>query len=111
MRQEDRKAAVRDYKERVAPAGIYVVRCAASGEAWVGRAKDLDTVPNRLWFTLRHGGNPHRALQAAWDAHGEASFTMEPLERLDDDLSPGTRDLLLRKRLKYWAEALGAQPI
>jgi hypothetical protein len=40
---EDRKAAIAAYKERKSVAGIYVIRCAASGEAWVGQAPNLDT--------------------------------------------------------------------
>ena len=35
----DRKAAIAAYKERKTIAGVFVVRCAASGEAWVGQDK------------------------------------------------------------------------
>ena len=40
MQREDRKAAISAYKKREAAAGIYAVRCKASGEVWVeiGRA-------------------------------------------------------------------------
>jgi hypothetical protein len=37
----DRKAAIAAYKERKTVAGIYVIRCAASGGAWVGQAPNL----------------------------------------------------------------------
>ena len=49
----DRKAAVAAYKERKAIPGIYAVRCAATGQAWVGQTPDLTTVRNRIWFSLR----------------------------------------------------------
>jgi hypothetical protein len=49
----DRKAAIAAYKERKTAVGIYVVRCEATGEAWVGQALDLEKVPNRIWFTLQ----------------------------------------------------------
>ena len=104
----DRKTAARAYKERKAAPGIYAVRCLATGAAWVGRASDLATMQNRVWFTLRLGSNPHRALQAAWREHGESRFAFEELEQLDDDLSPGTRDLMLKKRREHWAVELDA---
>ncbi len=59
MNREQRKAALTAYRERKAVAGIYAVICHASGQRWVGRALDLGTVQNRLWFTLRQGGYPH----------------------------------------------------
>ena len=48
MKGEDRKRAVAAYKERKVEAGIYVVRCLASGQVWVGSAPDLSTIQNRL---------------------------------------------------------------
>lgn len=79
MRHEDRKAAVAAYKERKAAAGIYLVRCLASGERWAGQAPDLSTIWNRVWFTLRHGSHRARSLQEAWNTHGEAAFAFEEL--------------------------------
>ncbi len=70
MKTETRKAAIAAYKERKSVAGIYVVRCTASGEVWVGQSPNLDTVQNRVWFTLRVAGNLNRGLQKAWDDHG-----------------------------------------
>lgn len=37
MTGEDRKAAIAAYKERKVIGGVYAVRCAATGEVWVGR--------------------------------------------------------------------------
>ena len=59
MEREQRKAAVAAYRERKAVAGIYAVVCRLSEQRWIGRALDLSTVQNRLWFTLRQGGYPH----------------------------------------------------
>jgi hypothetical protein len=70
MRHDQRKAAVAAYRERKAIAGIYAVVCLVSGQRWIGRAADLDTIKNRLWFTLRQGSYPHPVLQAAWNAQG-----------------------------------------
>ena len=74
MNSEDRKAAITAYKERKNVAGIYAVRCAASGQVWVGQTPNLDTIQNRIWFALRLGSNSNRDLQSAWSAHGGDNF-------------------------------------
>ena len=48
MRGEQRKAAIAAYKERKVVAGIYAVRCSATGQCWAGAAPDLSTVETRL---------------------------------------------------------------
>jgi hypothetical protein len=111
MKGNDRKAAIAAYKERKSPVGLYAVRCVASGEVWVGQAPNLDTIGNRLWFTLRLGSNPHRGLQNSWRNHGAESFTFEVLERLADEESPYIRSAVLKERAAYWRSALGAQAI
>ena len=108
MKGEERKAALSAYKERKVEAGIYAIRCGASGELWVGAAPDVSTIQNRLWFTLRQGSNRHGALQQAWRAHGEAAFAFEIVERLEDEEIDYVRDRLLKDRLGGWVERLGA---
>ena len=111
MKHEDRKATIAAYRERPVQAGIYALRCTASGECWVGRAPDLATIENRLRFTLRMGGSPHRALQAAWRAHGGESFAFEALERFDDEELGLGRDRILKARHAHWCATLGARSI
>ena len=108
MKQEDRKAAVAAYKERKIEAGIYVVRCTASGQLWVGSAPDIATIQNRLWFTLQLGGNSHRSLQEAWTAHGREAFLFEVIERRSDDESVYARNAALKSLHAQWAEELNA---
>ncbi|WP_338466283.1 GIY-YIG nuclease family protein [Novosphingobium sp. ZN18A2] len=108
MKQEDRKAAVRGYKEREVEAGIYAVRCAPSAQVWVGSAPDLSTIRNRIWFTLRQGRNTHRALQQAWNEHGEGAFAFEILERLGEEDSGLARERVLKSLRLDWTERLGA---
>lgn len=110
MDGSERKAATAAYKEREAVAGIYVLR-AASGAAWVGHARDIDAIGNRLWFTLRNGSHLNKALQAAWQSEGEAAFSLEPLELVDADTLGFTPDKVLRTRASAWCERLGAQPV
>lgn len=108
MKVDDRKAAVRAHKERKIEAGIYAVRCSASNGIWVGRAPDLSTIQNRLWFTLRHGINAHPMLVQDWREYGEEAFAFEIVERLKDDDMAYARDRVLKERLAHWVEALGA---
>src|SRR4051794_698523 len=85
MKHENKKAAIAAYKKRGNAAGIFAVRCAASGQAWVGQTLTLDTVQNRIWFSLRMGSHSDRDLQSAWCAHGADAFTFEALEQLKDE--------------------------
>ncbi len=103
MKGEDRKAAVAAFKERKIVAGIYALRCLATGQCWAGRALNIDTVQNRLWFTLRQGANPHLSLQAAWREHGAESFAFEELERLDDEALAYVRDGILKRAVRLLA--------
>jgi hypothetical protein len=59
----DRKAAIAAYKERKTFAGVFVIRCKASSQAWVGQTPNLEKIQNRIWFTLRQGSHTCRTLQ------------------------------------------------
>jgi hypothetical protein len=107
----DRKAAIAAYKERKSIAGIYVVGCAASGEAWVGQTLDLEKIQNRIWFSLRQGSHPCRSLQTAWTAHGEDSLQFGECERLEDEESAYVRNALLKERRLHWQAAHKAEAI
>ena len=112
MDKQGRRDAIRDYKERKVTHGVYAVRCAPSGEAWVGVSPNVTQMQNRIWFGLRQGGHPNPALKAAWAAHGEAAFTFEVLEELDtDELGAIGRDSLLKERTAHWREAIGATKV
>jgi hypothetical protein len=107
----DRKAAIRDYKARKAPRGVFAVRCLVTGEAWIGSSRDLAVAQNGIWFALRNGNHYDEALQRAWDAHGEANFRYEILGQIGEEIS----DLLLPDELKKaklkWVAQLGAHAL
>jgi hypothetical protein len=107
----DRKAAIAAYKERKTIAGIFIIRCAASGEAWVGQAPNLETLQNRIWFSLRQGNHTCRSLQAAWNTHGEAGLTFGECERLEDEETAYVRNALLKERAQHWRTELKAEAI
>ena len=111
MNNEDRKAAVAAYKKQKAAAGIFAVRCAASGQAWIGQTLNLDTMQNRIWFSLRVGSHSNAALQSAWAAHGADSFSFEPLEALKDGELAYVRDALLKERAIHWRTTLNGAVI
>jgi hypothetical protein len=118
MKTEDKKAARAAYKERKQVAGIFAIRCAPSGEVWVGQTLTLLTNQNRLWFMLTHGRpeslHEMASLRAAWNAHGSDSLSFEELERIDDEeilSSPYVRDTLLKERLAHWRATLNASQI
>lgn len=110
MKGEERRAAVSAYKERKVSAGVYAVRCVATGQVWVGAAPDVTTIRNRLWFQLRMGNSPHRDLQAAWTAHGSGSLAFEVVESIEvkDEEPAYARTATLKERLAHWSRTLGA---
>jgi hypothetical protein len=114
MRTDEKKAARDAYKERKQIAGIYAIRCAPSGEVWVGQTLTLLTIKNRLWFMLTHGRTEMMSLRAAWTTHGPDSLSFEELERIDDEEILETlyvRDTLLKERLAHWRATLNASLI
>jgi len=111
MRTDRRKAAIAAYKERKSSAGIYLVRCRATGEVWIGQSPTLDTIQNRIWFTLRQGNNPSPGLQKAWSDHGADSFAFEVVEQLPEEESSYIRNALLKERLAHWQATLKAAPL
>ena len=110
MNRDRKRELAAAYRERKARPGVYAVRCTASGEAWVGGSRDLaDGRKNGLWFSLRLGSHPNRALLAAWKAHGEAAFVYEELELLDSEaLSGWLLDQALKDAIAAWRGRLGA---
>ena len=111
MKSEDKKAAITAYKERKTVAGIYIVRCGRSGQAWVGQTPNLDTIQNRIWFSLRMGSHANRDLQSAWTMHGGDAFTFEAVERLKDEELAYVRDTLLKERATHWRSVLNGAAI
>ncbi|QCK84447.1 GIY-YIG nuclease family protein [Phreatobacter aquaticus] len=105
----DRKAAIAAYKERKASIGIFAVRCASTGQTWVGGSRHLDNHRNGLWFSLKSGSFPNRALQAEWNRHGEAAFTFEALEQFGEIDTPYLQQAKLQERAEFWRNRLSAE--
>jgi len=101
--KETRKRAVAEYKQRKRQAGVFAVRCAATGRTWVGATPTLDTEKNKRWFMLRTGAERNAALLAEWRTHGEDAFTYEILEELEDDVPEMLVGDLLTSKARDWA--------
>ncbi len=107
----DRKAAIREFKERAVPRGVFAVRCKTTGTAWVDSSPNLTAAKNGLWFTLRLGNHRDKQLQSEWQTHGEDQFEFEVLEELDPDLPQMAIYDELKARRTAWIERLKSQPI
>jgi hypothetical protein len=103
---EQKKEAIRQYKERKPCIGIYAVRCAITGRVWVGSSRNLDATRNGIWFSLRSGAHREQALQQEWTAHGESAFRYEVLEKLKEDVATLLVADLLKARKQHWMTEL-----
>ena len=108
MSNIDKRAAIAAYKKREAPAGIYSLTCTGTGQHWVGHSPDLDTMPNRLWFTLRLGSHRSAELQAAFNQYGQDGIAIEVVECFEKAIQP--EGAALRERLSSWRVKMGALP-
>src|ERR1700733_404145 len=109
LSKEERKEAARKFKERKPPLGVYAVRCAATGQVWVGFTQNLNASKNGIWLGLSTGAHHDKALQAEWNAHTESAFSYEVLEQLDEELSPLLVRDTLKARKQHWIERLDAR--
>lgn len=105
-----RKELLQQYEERKPSVGVYVVRNSATGEAWVGASRNVDKQKNGLWFSFNLGSSPNLDVQASWKTSGEAAFSYEILEVLEET-DPHVIERLLPERATHWREKLGAGTI
>lgn len=112
MSKERRKELLAAYRERKPRPGVFAVRCATTGQVWVQATPNLDTCRNGVWFPLKLGTHPNRALQAEWTAHGADAFTIEDLEALaEDDLAGWELTSKLKSRERHWRQVLNATAV
>ena len=112
MSNVDRKALVREYRERKAIAGIYRVRNLQSGKSLVGSAADVPAMLNRHQAQLKFGSSPDKELQADWRALGADAFAFETMDELPPREPPAGKiedDLRVLKSL--WLEKLLADGV
>ena len=109
--KDSRKEAIRKFKEKKPLLGTYAVRCAVTGNVWVGVSRNLEATRNGSWFSLRNGSHMEKSLQAEWNVHGEQAFTYEILAGIDEDVHPMEVNDLLKAQKKNWIAQLSAHPL
>jgi hypothetical protein len=78
----DRKALIREYKERRPVMGVYQVRNLTNGKVLIGSSTDVPAMLNRQQAQLRLGMHPNRQLQLDWQTLGPDAFAFEVLDTL-----------------------------
>lgn len=107
MDKSRRKELMQQYAERGPQTGVFAVRNTASGEVWVGASHNIDKQQNGLWMRLRGGMCVNKDVQASWKKDGEAAFTYEVLEKVEE-ADPHVLERVLPERTTAWREQLGA---
>ena len=106
-----RKAELkRAYKETVKRKGVFRVHSTATGESWVDTSPDLDSIKNRIWFTLRMGTHPNKKLQQTWNESGAEAMELTVVETFEEDVTGYDLERLMKERKEHWLEELQAEP-
>jgi len=102
-----RKDAIREYKERKKPAGIFQIRNTVNGKIYLGSSLNLEGPLNSHKFMLTIGRHRNAALQEDWNAFGGEKFAFEILEivRVKDDPNFNMEDELTLLE-QIWIEKL-----
>jgi len=105
----DKRTLKRQYREAGPRPGVYAIRHLASGRLLVDGSANPQAALNRHVFELRMKQHRQRALQADWDAGGEAVFVFEVLDVVAPRDEPGfdpAREL--QALVALWREELRA---
>ena len=106
-RKDDLKRA---YKEAEVRKGVFKIQSTVTGQTWVDSSATVDTVKNRIWFTLRMGTHPHKKLQQAWNASGPEAMEFAVVEVFPEDTSGYALERLMKDRKQHWLAKLDAEP-
>lgn len=110
-RGERKRELLRHYKDNPPDAGVYAIRCTASGHAGVQVHASMNVAGaiNRARFQLRMRSHTDKRLQQQWQQHGEAAFSFEVLDVLKrrEDATEAERRDDLAALLALWREELG----
>lgn len=113
----DRKKELKEKYRMMKPdMGIFIIKNDFDNKCYIEMTQNLKGAINSTEFKLKFGNHPIRELQKAWIEHGEDSFTMEILERLEYDkdetktdyseeleiLEMEWRDKLLKQGLEFY---------
>ena len=103
----ERKALIRQFKERRPEMGVFRIRNTANGKVLIGSSADLPSMLNRQQAQLRLGAHPNRELQADWHTFGAEAFAFETLDNLSRPEDPSYDPAAdLAALLQIWLEKL-----
>lgn len=77
--------------------GIYAIRCAATGSAYIGSSGFIDARFKNHVYHLNKGDHHNRHLQRAWNKYGKDAFIFDTLEIVEDVSS-------LESREQFWID-------
>lgn len=78
----DRRKELKDmYKTMKADMGVFIIKSNINEMSYIEGTGDLKGTINSTKFKLGMGMHPNKELQKQWKEHGEASFTIDILEK------------------------------
>ncbi|XOV86757.1 MAG: GIY-YIG nuclease family protein [Pseudomonadota bacterium] len=80
---DERKALIREYKQKAKEMGVYCIRNTVNNRCFVGFSTDIQARFNRHRQQLKYGSEPNPLLLADWREFGADSFVFETLELLE----------------------------
>lgn len=88
MDKVGRKALTQAYKLAFPAMGIFCIRNKMTDKQLIGQSANLNGALNRHRLELRMGTHRNPALMADWRLFGEAAFSFEILEQIEERLPP-----------------------
>jgi len=84
-----RRKELRDaYKLAFLPMGIYVIKNKVTGRQLLAQSTNLHAALNRHRLELRLGSHRNPALLADWRLYGEAQFSFDIVEQIEERVEP-----------------------
>jgi hypothetical protein len=84
----DRKAKIKEYKDRRPDMGVFQIKNKANGKILIGSSVNLPAILNRCQSELKMGSHRNRVLQDEWNQFGPEHFEFMALEILEPDEDP-----------------------
>ena len=81
----DRSEVKLAFKQHQRPIGVYQIRNVATGKIYFGGSNNLDAIFNRHRFELSLDSHRNKELQQDWNEYGEASFSFEILQTVEQN--------------------------
>lgn len=74
-----------EYKQQSKRIGAFQIRNLVNQKVFIRTNRDVDSMINRYKFTLNHGVEDNKELQADWNEYGSEQFAFEILELIKDE--------------------------